>query len=139
MADLPDDRETLLRQEYHGQTARINWHDLQPQYAHGSVIRVAPDMNLVEVAVQLGMDNTDRFQQWIIADIQCLQLPGNPLQKLVFRSAFAVEHRACIQSFHTRQQTFRTGADLDIAGTKAQTPMLDPCSSMSSCQSSGAL
>ena len=29
MADLPEDRETLLRSEYHSQTARINWHDLQ--------------------------------------------------------------------------------------------------------------
>ena len=35
MADLPEDREALLRKEYLGQTARINWHDLQTYYAHG--------------------------------------------------------------------------------------------------------
>lgn len=59
------DRETLLRNEYHSQTARIHWHDLQTWYARGSVIRVDSAMNLVEVAVQLGLDNTAQFEQWI--------------------------------------------------------------------------
>lgn len=65
MADMPEDRETLLRREYHTQTAKINWHDLQTYYAHGSVIAVDSDLSLVEVAVQLGLDNADQFQQWI--------------------------------------------------------------------------
>lgn len=65
MADLPEDRETLLRKEYLGQTARINWHDLQTYYAHGNVISVEPELDLVEVAVQLGLDNAGQFQQWI--------------------------------------------------------------------------
>ena len=59
------DRETLLRNEYHSQTARIHWHDLQTWYARGSVIRVDGAMNLVEVAVQLGLDNAAQFEQWI--------------------------------------------------------------------------
>jgi len=63
MVDL--EREELLRKEYHGQTATIHWHDLQTQYAHGSVVRVAQSLDLVEVAVQLGLDNTDQFQAWI--------------------------------------------------------------------------
>ena len=60
-------REELLRQEFHSQTARINWHDLQTYYAHGSVVWIDPGQNLVEVAVQLGMDNTAQFQRWIEA------------------------------------------------------------------------
>ena len=67
MADSGSEREVLLREEYHSQTARIPWHDLQTYYAHGSVIAVAADLNLVEVAVQLGMDNTAQFQAWIAA------------------------------------------------------------------------
>lgn len=67
MADSPEDRETLLRREYHGQTARIPWHDLQTYYAHGSVVRVGDHLDLVEVAVQLGLDNAAQFQQWIEA------------------------------------------------------------------------
>ena len=67
MAEPAAEREELLRQEYHGQTARIHWHDLQTYYAQGSVVSIAPQLNLVEVAVQLGMDNAARFQQWIDA------------------------------------------------------------------------
>jgi hypothetical protein len=60
-------REELLRLEYHSQTARIPWHELQTHYARGSVIAVAAALDLVEVAVQLGMDNTAAFQGWIDA------------------------------------------------------------------------
>lgn len=67
MDELPEDRETLLRREYLSQTARINWHDLQTYYAHGSVVTISADLDLVEVAVQLGLDNTDQFQAWIAA------------------------------------------------------------------------
>lgn len=67
MADTSGEREELLRQEYLGQTARIQWQDLQTYYARGSVVKVAPSLDLVEVAVQLGMDNTPRFQAWIDA------------------------------------------------------------------------
>ncbi len=65
MAEDQGDRETLLRREYHAQTARIRWHELQTYYAHGSVIRVGPELDLVEVAVQLGLDNTSQFESWI--------------------------------------------------------------------------
>lgn len=65
MADSNADREALLRREYHDQTARIHWHELQTYYAAGSVVAVAEDLDLVEVAVQLGMDNTGCFQNWI--------------------------------------------------------------------------
>ena len=65
MAETNTERENLLRQEYHSQTARIHWHDLQTYYANGGVIVVAPELDLVEVAVQLGLDNTAGFQRWI--------------------------------------------------------------------------
>ena len=63
----PSSREQLLREEFHNQTSRLPWHELQTYYAHGSVIRVSEGLNLVEVAVQLGMDNTEQFQAWIAA------------------------------------------------------------------------
>ena len=58
-------REQLLREEFHKQTARISWHDLQVHYAAGNVVRVGDETDLVNVAVQLGMDNTAQFEQWI--------------------------------------------------------------------------
>lgn len=66
MAEEPG-REALLRREFMAQTARIRWHELQTFYAHGSVVAVESGLDLVEVAVQLGMDNTDRFRAWIDA------------------------------------------------------------------------
>ena len=65
MAELAPERESLLRSEYHGQTAQIPWHELQPHYARGAVVVVADDCDLVEVAVQLGLDNTAQFERWI--------------------------------------------------------------------------
>ena len=65
--ELNEAREDILRREYHQQTARIHWHELQTYYAHGSVIAVSPQLSLVDVAVQLGMDNTQRFERWIAA------------------------------------------------------------------------
>ncbi len=67
MAESGQEREALLRNEYLSQTARINWRELQTWYASGSVIMVDGALDLVEVAVQLGMDNTARFEQWITA------------------------------------------------------------------------
>ncbi len=65
MVEPGSDREDLLRTEYLSQTARIPWHDLQTWYAHGSVISVDGNLDLVEVAVQLGLDSAALFEQWI--------------------------------------------------------------------------
>ncbi len=65
MADATEDREELLRREFVSQTARIRWHELQTYYAHGNLVAVAGSLDLVDVAVQLGLDNTARFEQWI--------------------------------------------------------------------------
>ena len=65
MAESAAAREALLRREYGGQTARIPWRDLQTHYARGVVITVAPQLDLVDVAVQLGLDNAAAFQGWI--------------------------------------------------------------------------
>ena len=65
MVEPTADREDLLRREFHAQTARIRWHDLQTHYAHGSVVQVNADLDLVEVAVRLGLDDTVEFEAWI--------------------------------------------------------------------------
>lgn len=67
MAEAGGERETLLRREYRSQTAGICWRDLQIHFAAGSVIVVSPELDLVEVAVQLGMDNAALLRGWIEA------------------------------------------------------------------------
>ncbi|MFT6287918.1 MAG: hypothetical protein ACJAYC_003321 [Halieaceae bacterium] len=65
MAEATTERARLLRQEYLSQTARIPWRDLQTYYAAGSVVRVDPELDLIETAVQLGLDDAVSFEQWI--------------------------------------------------------------------------
>jgi len=65
MPDRDAEGEASLRREYHSQTARIAWRELTVHYARGRVVVVAPELDLVDVAVQLGMDNTACFQRWI--------------------------------------------------------------------------
>lgn len=60
-----ESRSDRLRREYLGQTAQIPWHELQTYFARGAVVAVAPSLDLVEVAVQLGLDNKDQFERWI--------------------------------------------------------------------------
>ena len=67
MVDSDADREALLKREYLAQTSRIPWRDLQTYFAHGSVVEVDCQLNLVDVAVQLGLDNTEQFKSWIEA------------------------------------------------------------------------
>ena len=67
MVRQSSEREELLRQEYLSQTARIKWRDLQVHYARGAVIWVRGDCNLVEIAVQLGLDNATELEAWIDA------------------------------------------------------------------------
>ena len=63
--DDTDSGDQAARASLHGETARIPWRELQRFFAGGVTVAVAPELDLVEVAVQLGLDNTTRFQQWI--------------------------------------------------------------------------
>lgn len=47
------------------ETARINWLELQPQFARGQVVQVQTGTDLVQVARELIRDNTARFQTWV--------------------------------------------------------------------------
>ncbi|GAA0845080.1 DUF2288 family protein [Marinobacter szutsaonensis] len=47
------------------ETSRINWHELQTYYARGQVVRVAPELDLLEVAAELTADNKTQFEQWM--------------------------------------------------------------------------
>jgi hypothetical protein len=64
-----DDRVAQLRAAYHGQTARAPWAELAVHFAGGRVIRIDDSLDLVEVAVQLGLDNLDRFRAWTDAGL----------------------------------------------------------------------
>lgn len=47
------------------ETSRIKWRDLQTYFARGHVVRVSPNLDLLDVAVELTADNKQRFEQWM--------------------------------------------------------------------------
>ncbi|MCH8536234.1 MAG: DUF2288 domain-containing protein [Alkalimonas sp.] len=66
-AVTPPEVETpeLIKAKITSETARINWLELQKFYAAGSVIAVAPELDLVEVAFAFSQDHTTLVQSWL--------------------------------------------------------------------------
>lgn len=58
-----DPLETKLNLE----TARISWHELGRYFAAGRVIRVTPELDLVDVAGAMAKDDTPRVKAWLTA------------------------------------------------------------------------
>lgn len=54
-------------QDLHAETARITWRELERHFARGVVVRVAPELDLVEVATCLANDDKAAVQDWISA------------------------------------------------------------------------
>ncbi len=52
-----------------GETAKINWKELEIFYAQGTLILVSDTLNLVEVGFAISSDNTDQIRQWADASL----------------------------------------------------------------------
>ncbi|QEY23114.1 DUF2288 domain-containing protein [Neisseria animalis] len=50
--------EPLLHEKLNTETAKISWRELQPHFARGAAVYVAPDLDLVDIARQMAADNT---------------------------------------------------------------------------------
>ncbi|MCY1398353.1 hypothetical protein D3C76_479610 [compost metagenome] len=48
-----------------GETAMITWQELQPFFARGALLRVAMELDLVEVAEAVAEDNGAKVAQWL--------------------------------------------------------------------------
>ena len=56
-----------LRDRLNLETARIEWSALQRFFAAGRVLQVAPDIDLIEVAVNFVEDKAEPIQAWLQA------------------------------------------------------------------------
>ena len=59
-----DNEESLARGKLVSETAKIPWQDLQRFFANGTAIFVAPELDLVETAYQISVDNGAQVKQW---------------------------------------------------------------------------
>lgn len=67
MSTKEDTRELIAR--LNGETAKIQWHQLQKHYASGSVIAVAIGFDLIKVAIALHQDDTAQIKQWLAQEL----------------------------------------------------------------------
>jgi len=52
---------TSLDQRFHGETALINWRDLQRNFAQGNVLLITEELNLIEVATHFAEDDSTQI------------------------------------------------------------------------------
>ena len=69
MTDTDADKlQALSRDEIHSETSQIAWSELQRFFAAGRAIYICPDLDLVEVALQISNDNSDLVRKWMDED-----------------------------------------------------------------------
>ncbi|MDP2432464.1 MAG: DUF2288 domain-containing protein [Pseudomonadota bacterium] len=59
------DSDALLRAKLNAETGRLAWKELERHFARGSVISVAPGMDLVEVALSIARDDKAAIAAWL--------------------------------------------------------------------------
>jgi len=58
-----------LRDELNRQTAQMPWTELERWFASGGVIRVANELDLIDVAARIAADDKPSIQQWMAAGL----------------------------------------------------------------------
>lgn len=61
----PIDRGEELRAKLNAETGKITWRELERHFARGVVIRVAEDLDLVEVAYRMAKDDRPAVERWL--------------------------------------------------------------------------
>lgn len=70
----------VRRAEINSETAKIAWKELQRFFAQGHALAVAPQLDLIEVAYQVSVDNKEQVEVWMkaghlgpVSDAQALE------------------------------------------------------------------
>jgi len=65
----PDATPSPLYARLLGETAKIDWRDLERFFAQGKLLSVARDLDLVSIAEAIASDETERITQWLSAGL----------------------------------------------------------------------
>lgn len=57
--------DEIHRAKLNLETSKIAWTELQRYFASGSVLVVAPDVDLIEVGLQMSKDNAAQIKLWL--------------------------------------------------------------------------
>ena len=58
-------KDTELHDKINRETARVRWSELERHFAHGSVIYVSTELDLVEVALRIAHDDKEHIGRWM--------------------------------------------------------------------------
>jgi hypothetical protein len=58
-----------LRSELNEQTAQMRWTELERFFASGSVISIAPELDLIDVGAHIAADDKESVQRWMDAGL----------------------------------------------------------------------
>jgi hypothetical protein len=58
----------MQREELNAETAKISWKELERFFANGTTIYVSPDLDLIDVAMEICHDNKEQMEQWMASD-----------------------------------------------------------------------
>lgn len=56
-----------IRAQLNGETAKADWSELVKFYAKGQLLHVHAQLDLIEVAAHIALDDTRSIQQWMLA------------------------------------------------------------------------
>lgn len=54
-----------LRANFHAETSKLPWVDLEKHFARGVVFKVANGVDMIDVAIVMCRDDKDTLEQWI--------------------------------------------------------------------------
>ena len=55
----------LIHAKLNAETGRLRWPELQRHFARGAVLKVAPGLDLVEIAVAIAQDDRAAVEGWL--------------------------------------------------------------------------
>ena len=58
-------KDTELHDKINRETARVHWSELQRHFAHGAVVFVSTELDLVEVALRIAHDDKASITRWM--------------------------------------------------------------------------
>lgn len=62
---MSEGQDDALWGELNNQTARISWPELEKHFARGVLVAVAPDLDLVQVAMNIVRDDAEVIKEWM--------------------------------------------------------------------------
>ena len=59
----------MVREELNAETAKIYWKEVETFFANGTVIYVSSELDLIDVALDICLDNKLKVQQWMSGNL----------------------------------------------------------------------